>query len=78
MPSKFGFAPHSPRYNPLLVLGMVDTNNAHFGPFLAIFGLFLGHIVELEGNKGLFVTGQSRRTCSLSTVSLHLAVLTRF
>ena len=30
-----------------------------FRPFLAIFGPFLGHVVEIEGNKELFVTGQS-------------------
>ena len=29
-----------------LVLGLVDTNYAQSMPFLAIFGLFLGHIVE--------------------------------
>ena len=39
---------------------------------------FLGHIVESEGNKGLFVTRKSRRTWSVATVSLHLAVLTGF
>ena len=39
-----------------------DTKCVQSGPFSAIFGPFLGHIVELEGNKGLFVTGQSRST----------------
>ena len=47
-------------------------------PFLAIFGPFLRHIVELEGMKGLLVTGQLRRTCSVRTVCLRLAVLTGF
>ena len=47
-------------------------------PFLAIFGPFLGHFVELEGNKGLLVTGQSRRTWNVPTVSVHLAVATGF
>ena len=44
----------------------------------AIFGPFLGHIVELEGKKVLLVMGQSRRTCSVATTCLRLAVLTGF
>ena len=51
---------------------------AQFGPFLAIFRPFLGHIAELEGNKGLLVTRKSGRTCSVETVSLPLAVLAGF
>ena len=35
-----------------------------------MFGPFLGHIVEFEGKKGLFVTGQSRRTWSVATIYL--------
>ena len=58
MPSESDFEPRSPRYGPFLVLGLSDTNGVQSGPFLAIFGPFLGHIVELEGNKGLLVTGQ--------------------
>ena len=34
--------------------------------------------MELEGKKGLLVTGQLRRTCSVQTVCLRLAVLTGF
>ena len=34
--------------------------------------------MELEGKKGLLVTGRSRRTCSIGTVGLRLAVLTGF
>ena len=34
--------------------------------------------MELEGKKGLLVTGQSRRTWSVGTVSRRLPVLTRF
>ena len=34
--------------------------------------------MELEGNKGLFVTEQLRRMWSVASVSLHLAVLTGF
>ena len=38
------------------------TQTAHIW---AIFGPFLGHVVELEGTEGLSVMGQSRRTCSV-------------
>ena len=34
--------------------------------------------MELEGREGLVDTGQSRRTCSVPTVSLRLAVLNVF
>ena len=34
--------------------------------------------MELEGRKELVDTGKSRRTCSVPTVSLRLAVLSRF
>ena len=71
MPSQFGFEPRSPRYDPFSVLGLVDTNNAQSGPFLAIFGPFLGHIVELEGNEELFVTGQSNVGTTLVNTKLH-------
>ena len=54
------------------------VTTAHIRPFLAIFGPFLGHIVELEGKKELFVMGQSRRTWNAVTISLRLAVLTGF
>ena len=59
-----------------MVLGLSDTNGAQSGPFLAIFGPFLGHIVELEGKKGLFVMEQSRISWSVATVSLRCSVLT--
>ena len=35
-------------------------------------------MVELEGNKGLLVTGQSRHTWSVATISLRLSVLSGF
>ena len=69
LPTYLGFEPRSPRYGPFLVLGLFDTNSAHSG-FLAILGPFLGHIVEIEGNKVLFVMGQSRCTCNVATISL--------
>ena len=40
MPSEFGFEPRSPRYGLFLVLDLFDTDIAHSGPFLAIFGPF--------------------------------------
>ena len=67
MPSEFGFEPRSRRYGVFLVSG-----------FWRLFGPFLGHIVELKGTRGLFDTVKSSRTWSIATVSLRLAVLTRF
>ena len=55
----------------------VGAHCAYFGAFWRLYGLFLGHIVELEGKKGLLVTGQLRCTCQLATLPLRLAVLTR-
>ena len=48
---------------------------ADFGAFWRLFGPFLGHIVELEGTKGPFVTRKSSRTWSVAAVCLRLAVL---
>ena len=62
MPSNLGFEARSPRYSPFLVLASVDTTCSESMLFLAIFSLFLGHIMELEGNKGPFVTVRSSRT----------------
>ena len=56
----------------------VGAHGADFGAFWRLFGPFLGHIVELKGTRGLFDTVKSSRTCSVATVSLRLAVLTRF
>ena len=56
----------------------VGARCAHFGAFWRLFGLFLGHIVELKGTRGLFDTVKSSRTCSVATVSLRLAVLSGF
>ena len=58
MPSESGFEPRSPRFGQFLVFGLVGTNNAQSGSFLAISWPFLGRIVELEG---LFVTRKSSR-----------------
>ena len=74
MPSEFGFEPRTPRYGPFLVLGCWCTLRSFWG-FLALFGPFLGHIVELEGTKGPLVTRKSSRTCSVAAVCLRLAVL---
>ena len=32
----------------------------------------------MEGNKGMFVKGQSRRACSVATLSFRSSVLSRF
>ena len=77
MPSELGFEPRNPRYGPFLVLAVLDTTNAQLGHFWP-FGPFLGHIVELEGKKGLLFTGQWWRTWSVGTVCLRLAVMTGF
>ena len=78
MPSEIGFQPRCPRYRPFLVLGLFAQIAHIVGHFLAIFGPFLGHIVELEGKKGLLGTGQSGRMWSVGTVCLRLAVLSGF
>ena len=51
---------------------LTQTVRCTFRPFVAIFGPFLGHIVELELNYGLLVMEQSRRTWSVASVSLRL------
>ena len=56
----------------------VGAHGADFGAFWRLFGPFLGHIVELKGTRGLFDTVKSSRTWSVATVSLRLAVLTRY
>ena len=67
VPSEFDFEPRSPTYGPFFVLGLFDTNSAHSSRFLAIFGPFLGYIVELEGKKGLLCTGQLRHTWGVAS-----------
>ena len=54
------------------------TQTVHIHTIFAIFWPFLKYIVELEANKWLFVMRQSRRTCSVATVSLCLSVLSVF
>ena len=76
VPSESVFGPPSPRYGPFLVLRLFD--GADSGPFWALFGSFLGHIVGLDGFKGLFDIGKSSRTWSARTISLCLVVLTKF
>ena len=49
-----------------------------FTPSSAIFGPFLGHAMELQRNKGLLVTGQSRRTGNSPAVCLRSAVSSGF
>ena len=73
-----GIVATNPRYGQFLVFRLFDTSSAYSRPCLAIFGPSLGHILEVEGNKGLFVTRKSRRTCSVVTVCLLLAVFSGF
>ena len=47
----FSFEPHSPRYCPVLVRRQCDECCAHSGPFVAILGPFLEHIMELDSTK---------------------------
>ena len=47
------------------------TNSA---AFTGLLGAVCGHIVELEGPKGLFGTGKSGCLCRVATISLYLAV----
>ena len=46
--------------------------------FGGLFGLFPGHIIQVEGRKELVDTGKSSRTWSVPTVSLRLAILNVF
>ena len=62
VPLESVFEPPSSKYTPFLVLGLVDMNSEHCGPFRAVFGPFLGPIAGLDGFKGLFVTRKSSRT----------------
>ena len=50
----------------------VGAHCADFGAFWRLVGLFLGHIVELKGTRGLFDTVKSSRMWSVATVSLRL------
>ena len=52
----------------------VGAHCAGFGAFWRLFGPFLGHIVELEGTRGLFDTAKSSGTWAVATVSLRLGV----
>ena len=56
----------------------VSAHCADFGAFWRLFGLFLGHIGELGGNKELLVTVKSSRTWIVATVCFRLAVSTGF
>ena len=72
------FLATEPKIWPILGFWLFDTHGAQSGPFLAIVGPFLGHIAELEGKNGIFVTGQSRLTWKVATVSLRLSILNGF
>ena len=78
MPSESHFQPCSQRYGLLLVCGCRPPICTKFGPSGGLFGRFPGHMVELEGRKGLVDIGKSSRTWSVPTLSLCLAVLNGF
>ena len=78
MPSASHFESCSQRYGLFLVCGCRQPIYPKFGASGGLFGPFPGHIMELEGRKGLVDTGKSSRTWSIPTVSLRLAVLNRF
>ena len=78
MPSESHFEPCSQRYGLFLVCGCRQPICTKFGASGGRFGPFPGHIMELEGRKGLVDTGKSSRTWSVPPVSLRLAVLNVF
>ena len=43
-----------------------------------LLGAVCGHIVELGGPRGPFGTGKSSCMCTIATISIHLAVFSRF
>ena len=43
-----------------------------------LLGAVCGPIVELEGPRGPFGTGKSSCTCTVATISIHLAFLGTF
>ena len=56
VPLESRFEPCSPRYSPFLVLGCMQPMCTECGAFGGLFLPFLGHMVEVEGTKGLFDT----------------------
>ena len=78
MPSESHFEPCSQRYGLFLVCGCRQPIYTKFGASRGLFGPFPGHIIELEGRKGLVDTGKSSRTWNVPTVFLRLAVLNVF
>ena len=78
MPSESRFESCSQRYGLFLVCGCRQPIYTKFGASGGLFGPFPGHMVELEGRKGLVDTGKSSCRWSAPTVSLRLAVLNVF
>ena len=81
--SKSRFEPRIPRYGLFLVWGCqrpMCTNSGLFGGFL---GAVRGHIIELEDPRGPFgmgksSSGKSSCMCRVATISLHLAIFSKF
>ena len=78
MPSESRFEPCSQRYGLFLVCGYRQPMCTKFGVSGGLFGPFPGHMVELEGRKGLVHAGKSSRIRSVPRLSLCLAVLNGF
>ena len=52
----------------------VGAHCADFGAFWRLFGLFLGHVVDLKGTRGPFDTAKSSCRWPVATFSLRLGV----
>ena len=76
--SKSRLEPRSPRYGLFLVWGCRRPMRTNSGAFGGLLGAVHGHIVELEGPRGPFGTRKSSVMCTVATISLHLAVFSRF
>ena len=62
----------------VLVWGYRRPMCTNFGAFGGLLGAVRGHIVELEGPRGPFGTGKSSCMCRVATISLLLAVVSKF
>ena len=78
MRSKSRFEPRSPTYGLCLVWGCWRPMCTNSGAFGGLLGVVCGHIVELEGPRGPFGTRKFSCMCRVATISLHLAVFSRF
>ena len=75
---KWRFEPRSPRNGRFLIWGCRWLMCTPSGAFEGLLGAVHGYILELEGPRGPFGTGKSSCMCTIATISLHLAVFSRF